>query len=73
MKSHIKKIFDQIDEYREFCVENGYPFNEADIGRNNTPWGHMQKSKHTGRSPYSQWIRDGNLMKRQASNRHNNR
>ena len=64
MQPHMEEIFDKIDVYRTFCVENGYPFNEADIGRNNSPWGHMQKSIANKRRPYNQWIRDAKAMKK---------
>jgi len=64
MQPHMEEIFNKIDVYRTFCVENGYPFNEADIGRNNSPWGHMQKSIANERRPYNQWIRDAKAMKR---------
>ena len=72
MKPHMTKIFDQIDAYRRFCVDNGYPFNEADIGKHNTPWGHMQKSIANRRKPFNQWIYDGNALKRQRSFREKN-
>ena len=58
MDKHIEEVFNQIDSYREFCVENGYSFNEADIGRKRTPWDHMQKNLAKKRRPYNQWIRD---------------
>ena len=62
MQPHMETIFKQIDEYREFCVENGYPFNEADIGKNNSR-GHMQKSIANKRRPIIT-DPDGRLCKR---------
>jgi hypothetical protein len=64
MKAQVEQIFDQLDQYKQFCVENGYPFNEADLGRNNSPYGHMLKSIANKRRPYNQWIRDGKAMRR---------
>ena len=56
-------VFDDLDAYREFCVANGYIFNEADLYKSKSPWGHMQNSMRTGRTPYNQWIRDGRAMR----------
>jgi hypothetical protein len=64
--SNTEQLFDRLDQYKQFCVDNGYPFNEADLGRNNSPWGHMQKSIANKRRPYNQWIRDGKAMRSQG-------
>ncbi len=57
------KVFSDLDAYREFCVANGYIFNEADLYKSKSPWGHMQNSMRTGRTPYNQWIRDSRAMR----------
>ena len=63
MKSEVEQIFNDLDQYRTFCVANGYTFNEADLYKSKSPWGHMQNSMRTGRTPYNQWIRDGKAMR----------
>ena len=59
----VEQIFNDLDAYREFCVANGYYFNESDLYKSKSPWGHMQNSQRTGRTPYNQWIRDGKAMR----------
>jgi hypothetical protein len=61
--AEVTQVFDDLDAYRKFCVANGYTFNEADLYKHKTPWGHMQNSIRTGRTPYNQWIRDGKAMR----------
>lgn len=31
MKEQMTKLFDDLDNYRKFCVEYGYVFNEAQL------------------------------------------
>lgn len=59
----VDRIFNDLDAYREFCVANGYIFDEADLYRSKSPWGHMQNSQRINRTPYNQWIRDGKAMR----------
>ena len=62
-QNDVNQIFIDYNAYRDFCVANGYTFDEADLYKHKTPWGHMQNSIRTGRTPYNQWIRDGKAMR----------
>ena len=39
MKPEVKQIFDDLDAYREFCVEQGYNYDERHLYHEKTPWG----------------------------------
>jgi hypothetical protein len=57
MKPEVSQIFDDLDRYREFCVEQGYFFDEAHLYNEKTPWGEMQriirgKPARPGWNPY---------------------
>lgn len=57
MKPEVRSIFDDLDQYREFCVEQGYFFDEAHLYNEKTPWGEMQrilrgKPARPGWNPY---------------------
>jgi hypothetical protein len=51
MKDQMIKIFDDLDNYRKFCVEYGYVFNEAHLYKGDTPWGQ-----------YSRWRRGDRVV-----------
>lgn len=51
MKEQMTKIFDDLDNYRKFCVEYGYVFNEAHLYKGDTPWGQ-----------YSRWRRGDRVV-----------
>jgi len=57
------QVFEDLEEYRQFCVDNGYYFDEKDLYRTKSPWGHMKNSIRNRRTPYNQWIRDGRAMR----------
>lgn len=57
MKPEVRTIFDDLDTYREFCVEQGYFFDEAHLYNEKTPWGEMRriqngKPARPGWNPY---------------------
>ena len=57
MKPEVRTIFDDLDNYRAFCVEQGYFFDEAHLYNEKTPWGEMQriirgKPARPGWNPY---------------------
>jgi hypothetical protein len=43
MKPEVTKIFDDLDAYRDFCVEYGHVFNEKHLYEKKSPWGDMQR------------------------------
>jgi hypothetical protein len=51
MKEQMTKLFDDLDNYRKFCVEYGYVFNEAHLYKGDSPWGQ-----------YSRWRRGDRVV-----------
>ncbi len=54
MKPEVNKIYDDLEAYREFCVRQGYVFDEAHLYNNRTPWGDYQRSLN-GKWPRDNW------------------
>ena len=54
MKPEVRNIFDELDAYREFCVEYGYVFNEAHLYNEKTPYGEFVRAKN-GKIPRNNW------------------
>lgn len=54
LKPEVKSIFDDLDEYKQFCVDYGYAFNEADLYSEKYSWNEFAKSRK-GRAPKDQW------------------
>ena len=40
-KDAVKKVFDDLDAYRNFCVQFGWVYNEQDLYKPTTPWGSL--------------------------------
>lgn len=54
MKPEVSKIFDDLNEYREFCVRYGYRFNEADLYNDRSIYGDFMRTKK-GKHPRDNW------------------
>jgi hypothetical protein len=54
MKPEVSTLFDDLDAYREFCVDYGYSFNESHLYNDRTPWGEMQRVI-AGKPPKDNW------------------
>lgn len=54
MKPEVTKIFEDLEEYREFCVRQGYAFNEADLYNTMSPFGDFMRTKR-GKYPRDNW------------------
>lgn len=54
MKPEVSKIFEDLDEYRVFCVNQGYVFNEADLYNERSSYGDFVKFKK-GKSVKDNW------------------
>mgnify|MGYP004107824197 FL=1 len=73
MKEAVKKVFDDLDEYRNFCREYGRVFNESHLYKEKTPYDEFLKWKDTGKArqwpgyPFNQY------KKRFDNKRHDNR
>jgi hypothetical protein len=60
-KSEVTKIFDELDRYRQFCVDYGFPYNEAHLGNEYSPYGDFKRWQN-GKFPRDNWgwmIRQG--------------
>lgn len=58
MKPEVSKIFDDLEVYKEFCVEYGHVFNEKHLYDKKSPWGEMQRL-NSGRNVNNNWILHG--------------
>ena len=73
MKEAVKKIFDDLDEYQDFCRIYGRVFNEAHMYKERTPYDDFLKWKDTGKVrqwpgyPFNQY------KKRYDNKRHDSR
>jgi hypothetical protein len=55
-------LFDDLDNYREFCAEYGYRFNEADL-MNMRSYAFQQFSKHaSGKNAKNMWEEDARRL-----------
>lgn len=54
MKPEVNRIFEDLEEYKEFCVRQGYPFNEADLYNDRSPFGDLTRTKK-GKWPRDNW------------------
>lgn len=58
MKPEVSKIFDDLNSYREFCVDYGHVFNEKHLYDKKSPWGDMQRML-SGKNVANNWHLDG--------------
>lgn len=66
-KEAVKKVFDDLDAYRDFCRQFGWVFDEKDLYKASTAWGFYAKWKQGERVP-NNWARDRNYAEKvQAS------
>lgn len=54
MKPEVTTIFNDLDEYREFCKSSGYVYDPAHLYNEKTPWGEFQRVK-AGKYPKDNW------------------
>lgn len=57
----VARVFEDLDAYREFCVEYGYIFNEKDLYKRNTAYGQYERAKR-GDRVINNWDEDVNYM-----------
>ena len=73
MKEAVEKVFNDLDEYRDFCRIYGRVFNEAHLYKERTPYDDFLKWKDTGKArqwpgyPFNQY------KKRYDNKRHDSR
>lgn len=54
MKPEVSQIFEDLDNYRKFCVNYGHVFDEKNLYNERTSWGEYQRSIK-GREPRNMW------------------
>lgn len=59
-KNHndINTIFNDLDAYREWCVEFGFVFDEKNLYKSDTPWGLFNRYMNGDKTIRSNWERD---------------
>jgi hypothetical protein len=62
----VNQIFDDLERYRDFCVEFGYKFDEANL-YNMRNYAYQQYSKYTSRKNFKdQWEADQRRFSQQS-------
>ena len=72
MKHEVQKIFNDLDDYKRFCIVFGHTYNEACLYNNkNVAYAEYTAIKHRKRIA-NNWIRDAKIFKRNifAENKH---
>ena len=54
MTKDVSNIFDDLEEYLEFCKKQGYVYDESHLYNEKTPWGEFQRVKN-GKHPKDNW------------------
>lgn len=57
----VGQVFDDLDNYRDFCREYGYKFDEKDLYRRGTPYGQYERYKR-GDPVVNHWVEDGKYL-----------
>lgn len=64
MKPEVTKIFNDLDVYKQFCRENGFAYNEADLYQKKGPWNLMERERCQGLRIENQWEKGAKIFKR---------
>lgn len=64
MKHEIQKIFNDLDDYKRFCIVFGYTYNEACLYDNENVVYAEYTAFKTGKRIANNWIRDAKIFKR---------
>jgi len=64
MKKEVTKIFNDLDDYRDFCREEGFSFNEADLYKPGSYWGLYDRRNRNGLVIDNQWEKGARIFKR---------
>jgi hypothetical protein len=43
MKPEVEQIFEELEKFKDFCAEYGYPYNEADLGKEKGSYGAFKR------------------------------
>lgn len=50
----VNRLYDDLDQYLEFCKKQGYVFDESHLYNEKTPWGEFQRVLN-GKFPKDNW------------------
>ena len=64
MKNEVTKIYNDLDTYRDFCREEGFRFNEADLYNPKSYWGLYDRSLNRGLVIENQWEKGAKIFRR---------
>lgn len=64
MNDQLTKIFDDLDNYKDWCRENGFKYDEADLYRKGTPWNLMERERTNGLVIENQWEKGAKIFRR---------
>ena len=64
MKKEVRNIYNDLDALREFCREEGFRFDEADLYRRRGMWSLMQREKYQGLVIDNQWEKGARIFRR---------
>ncbi len=67
--SRVKQIFDDLDNYRNFCRDHGYRFDEADLYSQRSYVYRQYQKFTTGKSVKNQWEVDIVKFREQGASR----
>jgi hypothetical protein len=67
MKPEVSQIFEDLEEYLDFCKYFGHVYNEADLYNDRGPWGELQRAKN-GKHVRNNWSQ---FLKRNSAPRYN--
>ena len=62
---NVSRVFDDLDAYREFCVEFGHVFDEKDLYRRNTAYGQFERARR-GDRVVNNWAEEAKNFARTA-------
>jgi hypothetical protein len=54
LKPEVKQIFEDLEVYKQFCIDYGYPFDERDLYKERGGYAEFIKMTK-GREPWDQW------------------
>lgn len=60
MEPQVEQVFNDLDEFKKFCIQFGWVYNEADLYTNNKPYMAFLRFKDGKRVP-NNWVKDSRI------------
>jgi hypothetical protein len=54
MKNEVRNIFEDLEVYKQFCVDYGYVYDERHLYNERTPYGEFVRYQN-GKTPWDHW------------------